>query len=110
MVELEKGHASIPAGDLDLARVVGTCECGCGSIDIEVPGCGSSSDHKVACDGTGVTQQGADAAIMIWTTAGRLSGIEVYLWDGTSGPARPTPESLRLMRWGPDGKGTKQPL
>jgi len=83
---------------LERARVVARCPCGCASIDFEVDGC------AIPTGGLGILgdylyedSDGVLAGAFIFERNSVLAGVEVYGLSGDAPRALPTPESLRQL-------------
>lgn len=79
-------------------RVVGTCTCGCPTIDLAV------GDHdqrktassKILADFVGTTPEGIDVGVILHAREGEISELEVYAIANVKEPFRlPTIESLK---------------
>jgi hypothetical protein len=65
--------------ELDQLCVVATCDCGCGSIDLEpVPEIGGGERSGILVDAYGTVQGGRAVGLMLWGTANYVSGLEIY--------------------------------
>lgn len=83
---------------LDRARVVWRCPCGCATIDLEVDGHPAPSDGGIRVLGDFWFGEGDGAGgIFIYHYGGVLSGIEVYALGGDTPAELPVPEMLRPM-------------
>ena len=88
---------------VDRARVVSRCGCGCASVDLKVDGVPQS-------DGSGVEDLveyywlgpgGGLCAVFAFASHGRLAGLETYSVDGVETPSElPTAEKLKPQPWG----------
>jgi hypothetical protein len=91
-----------PAGraflaQLDAARVVSRCPCGCASIDLEVAGL-PAPEGGMRVLGDYVFGGESDlAGAFIFECGGVLAGIEVYGLAGDAPSILPAPESLTPM-------------
>ena len=61
-------------------RVVATCECGCGSIDLEpaAPTAAVAGRSRVLVDAYGAVQGGHAVGLILWGTATRVTALELY--------------------------------
>ena len=89
---LRLGQQPIPAaGERASWRVVGRCECGCASFDLQPNARGAS----ILADGYGRTPAGVEVGVILWGRDGAPISLEVYML-GTETSELPAPESLRL--------------
>jgi hypothetical protein len=80
-------------GTLSSLEVVSRCECGCASIDFELP----SSDKRstLLADGTATTPRGGAVGVIVWGRGDRISGLEIYdLGAGDDDLVLPLPTSI----------------
>ena len=74
--DLARGPHAALAGQ----RVTATCACGCGSVDLaagapaEAPG----ERSRVLADAFGTVQGGHPVGLLLWGTATRVTGLELY--------------------------------
>jgi hypothetical protein len=87
---------------LDQARVVSRCPCGCASINFAIagqlppPGAGL----QVLSDYQWVGNAGAEFGVFVFAKAGVLSGLEVWSIDGLAAANHlPKIESLKPIEW-----------
>ncbi len=80
LIERSSGDISALRSQLPYTRVVSRCRCGCPTIDIAVSGVrhDAKESHVVAADFVGETAEGFKVGVMLWTTKGDISGLEVY--------------------------------
>jgi hypothetical protein len=101
MLEHGEPEARAFLPQLDRARAVSRCACGCATIDLEVDGHRAPSDSGVRVLGDFWFGEGDDAGgIFIYHYGGVLSGIEVYALGGDTPAVLPVPEMLRPMDTG----------
>jgi len=83
---------------LDRARVVGGCPCGCASIDFAIDGSGEAP-VGVHTLGEFVFGIGEDElfGVMVFSANGILSGLEVYGFGADAPKTLPKPSELRPM-------------
>lgn len=86
-------HWSADESQVDKAKVVGHCECGCGSLYFKDHSAieGSPSAEMIA-DCPGRTPDGHPVDVILWTRGGLLSYLEIVRY-GDSGPGA-TPHPL----------------
>ena len=74
------GRAQPPLTQLDQLRVVATCDCGCGSIDLEPPPSAVADGERarILADAYGTVQGGNAIGLILWGTTRHVSGLEVY--------------------------------
>ena len=88
-------HGAVSAGALasvGALRVTARCDCGYDSIDFATAPSGETA--RIA-DGVGTTFSGGRVGILVWATAGEISGLEVYA--GRRGE-RPAATDTRVHR------------
>jgi len=92
-------EASTFLSDVDRVTVVGTCPCGCDTVDFAVSGCRpANSGMHVLSDYYWVDDDGHTNGIFIYAISGQLAGLEVYSCDGECGSVRlPDPTRLAQM-------------
>lgn len=94
----ELGQALLP--QVDRARVVGRCPCGCASIDLAVDGRPvdeSAPEVDVKPDFYWTEPNGALCSVYVFAQGGVLSGLEVWSVDGETTPmSLPSIDQLRL--------------
>jgi hypothetical protein len=49
----------------------------------------------------GESPEGVPVGVILWTSDGELSALEIHPWDGTDHVRLPTPESLANVRFLP---------
>jgi hypothetical protein len=72
--------------------VLGRCECGCPSVDFAAEG--QSGGASIVADAHGLSPEGPAVGVILWARDGRLSGLEVYDYEGAHPYSLPRPESL----------------
>jgi hypothetical protein len=71
----------------------GRCECGCASVDFDVPI--SLSRQKPMGDGIGLTPNGGRVGIIVWGNEDTITGLEIYdLGAGDGDIVLPVPSSI----------------
>ena len=81
--------------DLD---VVGTCTCGCPTIDLALGGRDQrkTAPSKILADFVGTTPDGIEVGVILHAREGEISELEVYAIEEATGPFElPTVESLK---------------
>lgn len=101
----EDAHALLP--QLDQARVVARCACGCASVDLAVDGRPADDDAlmgTVTPDFFFWTEpDGGLCGVFVFAKGGTLVGLEVWSVDGGTTPATlPAVSQLRLAEDLPD--------
>ena len=78
---------------IESLQVVGGCDCGCASVDFQLHG--QSPPAQPIADATGTTQAGGTVGVLIWGSAERITGLEIYdLGAGDDDLQLPTIESI----------------
>ena len=77
-------------------RVVGTCSCGCPSVDF-VPG-GQAEGASPVANAHGVTAEGVDVGAILWERDASVSALEFY---ELGEPVRSLPLVESLIAWPP---------
>jgi hypothetical protein len=85
-------------GQLEGARVVGGCGCGCPSIDLEVEGGGAEGAVSPLLTADGESPEGEPVGVILWVRGGFLSGLEVHPWNGSVSIRLPDPAALTAIR------------
>lgn len=85
-------------GQLESAEVVGSCGCGCPSIELTVDSAGAGSSPIPVILADAESPEGVPVGIILWARGGCLSGLEVHPWDGSDVIRLPHAESLRNLR------------
>jgi len=68
--------ADIPALDqLERLQVVGTCECGCATVQFRYPRSGEI--HDLVADAIGETSAGERVGILVFAADGQFTGLEI---------------------------------
>jgi hypothetical protein len=99
---LENGTASAARflPQLDKARVVSRCYCGCASVDFSIEGVGPPLGEPIGvlADFEYRTADGHFCGAFVFERARRLAGLEVWSVDGLSTPsALPEPRQLQPL-------------
>jgi hypothetical protein len=90
---------------LEHARVVDHCSCGCPSIDLAL-GKGRKrpvGDTEILVGGDGRSPEGTPVGIILWVRGGELSGLEVHAWDAATDFTLPAPDTLDNVSVGDAG-------
>lgn len=84
------------ASQIEGLKVVGHCECGCGSIDLEVSdSLRSNLSHRgIIADYIGWTEDRRLFGVMLWARHGLLELLEIVIYDGAGPISTPRPEML----------------
>ena len=87
-------------GQLARVRVVGSCGCGCPSIDLQVgeKNCEGAPSPVIMADGE--SPEGVQVGVILWVRGGALSGLEVHPWNGNYAVRLPSPATLLNFRKG----------
>jgi hypothetical protein len=89
------GKAQPPLTDLDDLRVVGTCDCGCGTIDLEPISTEAPTDRPgILADAYGTVQAGHGVGLILWGTAANVSSLEIYSLAFDPPFELPSPDSV----------------
>jgi hypothetical protein len=81
--------------------VVDRCGCGCASVDFAVPSSNTQPTVPLV-DATGKSPSGEDLGIIIWTSAGSISGLEVFGYTDEPAPL-PVVSSIKSCFGGDTG-------
>lgn len=87
-------------GQLATVEVVGRCQCGCPSVDLEVGTGTRNGTPKPLVLADAESPGEVPVGVILWVRGGALSGLEVHPWDGARGVRLPRPESLTNLRTG----------
>jgi len=87
-------------GQLANVEVVGRCQCGCPSVDLEVGSGPRNGTPKPLVLADAESPGEVPVGVILWVRGGALSGLEVHPWDGARGVRLPRPESLTNLRTG----------
>ena len=90
------GHAHVPYTALDRLRVHATCDCGCGSFEMESEESpDAAADHgKILADGYGTVQDGNAVGLILWGTDQHVSYCEIYALGFDPPYELPRPDSV----------------
>lgn len=80
------------SGTVDGLEVVDRCDCGCPSVDFVKEGQGAGADILAEANGTAL--DGLPLHLLLWGRDGRISGLEVYDYDGGTWFPLPQPDHL----------------
>lgn len=95
ILEHGKQEAAAFIEQLDRARVIGGCPCGCASINFEIEGLGQAPPG-VHILGDFIYGDESDlCGIFVYDSAGVLSGLEIYGFAGDAPKILPNPANLR---------------
>lgn len=87
-------------GQLVRVQVVGSCACGCPSIDLQVGEKNRDGAPSPVIMADGESPEGVQVGVILWVRGGALSGLEVHPWNGTDAVRLPLPETLLNFRKG----------
>lgn len=87
-------------GQLERIQVVGSCRCGCPSINLELPSGARDGAPNALVLADAEAPDGTPVGVILWTRGGALSGLEVHSWDGGGTVTMPSPETLFNLRTG----------
>jgi hypothetical protein len=85
-------------GQLESAKVVGGCGCGCPSIDLMVGAADAGGRPVPILLADAESPEGVPVGIILWARGGCLSGLEVHPWDGSVMIRLPHAETLANLR------------
>jgi hypothetical protein len=85
-------------GQLESAKVVGGCGCGCPSIDLSTASGVADKSPTPVILADAESPEGVSVGVILWARGGCLSGLEVHPWDGSDVIRLPHPETLRNLR------------
>jgi len=91
MLEHGMHEAAAFLEQLDRARVVGKCRCGCASIDLEVEGLGKAPPGVHILGDFIYGDESNLCGVFVFESAGILSGLEVYSFAADTPKTLPTP-------------------
>ena len=95
ILEHSAPEAELLLAQLDRARVVSRCACGCASVDFEVEGEPARTGAPYVL-GEFLGGEAAERfGIFVFQRGGRLAGVEVYGLAGDPPSTLPAPEQLR---------------
>ena len=87
-------------GQLEKLEVVGSCSCGCSSINLELPSGSRDGRPEPLVMADGETTAGTPVGLILWVRGGALSGLEVHPWESGEIVSLPQPETLTNLRAG----------
>jgi len=86
------------AAELERLHVVSACSCGCASVDFDRA---EAERARPVADATGTTERGGTVGVIVWGTAGRVTGLEIYnLGAGADDLRLPIPSTIRPFHAG----------
>jgi len=87
-------RASFLRRSVHALRVQAACDCGCASVDFEIPP--EPGSCRLVADGVGRTPTGGRVGVLVWALDDRVSGLEVYdLGAGQDDRRLPLPSSIQ---------------
>ena len=98
----QTSEAAAFSSQVDRLRVVAVCECGCPSVEFaldDAPPPSSTHGHILA-EAVGKSPEGVDVGVILWESAGVVSGLEVYCYNNESGFQVPNPKDLEIWQHG----------
>jgi len=95
-----RSGASRYLGQLATVQVVGTCRCGCPSVDLATPSGAKNGTPTPLVLADAESPGEVQVGVILWVCGGALSGLEVHPWDGARGVQLPRPETLTNLRSG----------
>ena len=87
-------------GQLARVQVVGSCGCGCPSIDLQVGRKTREGAPSPVIMADGESPEGVPVGLILWVSDRVLTGLEVHPWDGSNVVRLPQPETLCNIRSG----------
>jgi len=88
--------ADVPSlAQIDTLQVVGKCQCGCASVDLQHLQPGEIAE--VVADAIGETPAGEEVGILVFALGDKIVGLEIYGYSGT--PAS-LPVASTVRGWG----------
>ncbi len=85
-------------GQLESLEVVGSCRCGCPSIDLRVASKPSNGKATPLILADAESPGGEPVGVILWVRGGCLSGLEVHPWNSAVAVRLPRPDSLTNLR------------
>jgi hypothetical protein len=88
---------------VDAARVVGFCGCGCATVDLAVEGAPSTTsvEHPIPNEAVVLDEDGDGiGGVLVFVREGYLASLEVYDFNGVPISPFPSTDRLRLERTG----------
>ena len=84
------------SGQIQRARVVARCGCGCPTVDLDTEGAGRClvGPSTIIANGRGRDKAGVLVEVILHVREGKLSELEVYAAEGVSQCDLPMPEGL----------------
>ena len=94
------GYVEKYISQLNQAKVVGRCTCGCPTIDIALAGKRSrtSGASTIVAEAEGQSPQGVPLFVILHAREGELSELEVCSLDDVEKFGLPTPEMLAIRK------------
>src|SRR6476646_3691881 len=99
LIEHGTSDATEYAAQVEQARVVGRCRCGCPPIDLGIAGAKERTvgGSTILADFLGETPEGFHVGVLLHSRNGKLSELEVYSLDRDGIFSLPTIESLKPL-------------
>lgn len=77
-------------------RVISGCDCGCGTLDLSVPGRVTDEDtHRIIADAWGASPEGAPVNVVLHGESGIVTELEIVPLAGQVPTSLPQPSALR---------------
>ena len=93
-----RGRAGRYLGQIQDAEVVGSCLCGCPSVDLAVKHASREGRPTPLVMADAESPDGVPVSVILWVSGGRLSGLEIHPWDGAKRVRLPRPETITNIR------------
>lgn len=78
---------------VDRLEIAERCDCGCPSVEFVKEGQGAGA--QILADATGRSNDGEPFSVILWGKEGKISGLEVFDYDGGAHFPLPHPDTLR---------------